>query len=1528
MQRRREPLETACVPALEPLEPRLLLDADVIFSEIFYQSFTENGHPEDLGKEWIELHNRGDATAEMLGWAFVDGIDFEFPDVTLPAGGYLVVPSNPDVFHTEHPGVSNYVSAQAWEGRLSNSGENVELADADGRTVDRVEYADDGDWSVRERVQDSYGMEGYAWSNAHDGGGKSLELIVLDLETTNNSGQNWAASLPDGGTPGAPNSIAADEIAPLIRDVEHYPVIPRPWDPITVRAEVTDELANDLTVRLHYRRDGDPDFTWLAMLDNGLGEDDWAGDGVFTATIDRETFSHGMIVEFYVEAVDLGATARTWPAPVRAVAPVTGGGQIANCLFQVDENFDPDAEWVPGTPPEFLLITPQAEWDYFLPWADDSGVNYKPNGQFNATFVSLDGVATKLHYQTGVRNRGNGSRAHHPHNLRINVRHDQPWRDYTALTINAQRPYSQAFGSAVFRYADIPAPNAVQVRTLVNGVDDADTGSDMYGYYAWLESLDGDFVSNHWPDDDAGNLYKCNYYTLGGGRTYADLRYRGEDPDSYRDEYGKQTNVAQDDYDDLIHMLDVVNNAPDATFFEDVAEVIHVEQWARYLAIHAFLSNREGGLLTGTGDDYVLYAGVEDPRFLLVPYDLDSIATFGGGSTTASIFGDYTDLPALGRLFGEGEFVRMYYEQLLDLCETVFAPEIIDPLVDQVLGAWRDSGTLSGLKSWIAGRVTYVRGRIPTDPLTVSHSLPTQGGYPRATSQDVSFTGTADGAHARSITVNGRVVEWDPENAQWSWDGSSSYEERTILTADAPVAYHVPTDLDDLEDWTALGFNDDGWVQSITLDGAGVVLTEIATGETRFVEVQNVSAGAVATTGWSVLVNDASGGINAVNGVGWSLPASLGPGEVLYRTDDPSDNYWQATIDWGAEGPGWAMIVDGAGDVTDFLAWGYTAAEIASLSIDYGAFSGITVGDQWSGDGAAVGTIEEAVAAGGWVAFNDHLAGAGTHAHATTYAANGMASGLLKDISTGANLGATLTITENGTSYEGTQGLPAAGTDAFGTFDGYVDFGSGTGSSLALTGTDHYTHTFSGLDAGDAAIYNFAGTAVRGGTDYADRWTLVRLSGADAATPAHSSGAGVVVLSATQVALWTGENQQADQGFLAAWTDIDPGADGEFSVIASQYTGPTPGVGDGMAGNESPTKAYGLTGIRLEEVSDTPPPPPPEGFVAFNDYIRGPNTHANATTYDDFDDTTDATSGSLRDIETGEDVGVVLTVSEAGIHHAGSQAYPAPGTDAYAIFNGYVDFGQPSNGADDSLEVSVGDHYTYTFSNLDTTPNVTYSFHGSAIRGNSSYADRWTLVTLQGATAARPDHSDGNGIVFISDTEVALWTGVNSTGSQGFVVGWTDIDPGTDGIFSVVSTQYTGAIPTSVHASGQAGGSKGYGLSGVRLEEVRPSGPQSWLRREGNTDGNTAGDFARSGADSKGAQNVRMTVPFGTQLPTLQGVGFHDNQPAFGSAIRTDVAEAMKDANASIWTRIELDAPQLLGYDLSLIHISEPTRPY
>ena len=97
---------------------------------------------------------------------------------------------------------------------------------------------------------------------------------------------------------------------------------------------------------------------------------------------------------------------------------------------------------------------------------------------------------------------------------------------------------------------------------------------------------------------------------------------------------------------------------------QDINEVVDIDQWLRFFALNALLDNREAGLVNGDplGDDYAMYRGIVDPRFQMVPHDLDTL--FDG--TTAGIF-RATGVPALNRMLLHPQIQPRYYTELLDL---------------------------------------------------------------------------------------------------------------------------------------------------------------------------------------------------------------------------------------------------------------------------------------------------------------------------------------------------------------------------------------------------------------------------------------------------------------------------------------------------------------------------------------------------------------------------------------------------------------------------------------------------------------------------------------------------------------------------------------------------------------------------------------------------------------------------------------------------------------------------------------------
>ena len=186
--------------------------AAVVINEILYRPGGAT-YPEDTGKEWIELKNTDGAPVSVAGWKFDKGVNFTFPaNTTIPANGYLVVVANTTKFTADFPGITH---VGPWTGSLSNSSETLRLVDALNITMDEVTYASEGDWAVR-----TYNAtDGWAWSTAADNGGKSVELRNPALTHTN--GQNWDVSTNAVGSPGAANTKATTNVAPLISGMAH-----------------------------------------------------------------------------------------------------------------------------------------------------------------------------------------------------------------------------------------------------------------------------------------------------------------------------------------------------------------------------------------------------------------------------------------------------------------------------------------------------------------------------------------------------------------------------------------------------------------------------------------------------------------------------------------------------------------------------------------------------------------------------------------------------------------------------------------------------------------------------------------------------------------------------------------------------------------------------------------------------------------------------------------------------------------------------------------------------------------------------------------------------------------------------------------------------------------------------------------------------------------------------------------------------------------------------------------------------------
>ncbi len=812
--------------------------SDVVISEIMYHPTPEM--PEDTRLEWIELHNKSAAPVNLDGWRFTKGINFGFSEVSIPAGGYLVVAANVAAFQGRYPTVANVVGD--WTGTLSNNGEDLHLRNAAGDLISSVSYGSQGDWAVRLRGrgerqvtsltrsgstvtpfvfghdissgnntvkiygadQPEYngifsinvassstftysisgtpdspatgtiicrqltdlGYDGWAWSSLADGLGCSMELMNENLPEQD--GQNWTSSAVLGGTPGQPNSRASTDIAPMILDARHFPPVPRSTDFVAITARLVDEHTNGVTATLYYRdvsTASPPPFTGTPMFDDGEHGDGAAGDGVYGAVI--PPLPNLTIIEFYIEAGDLEGATRAWPAPARDSNdnPI----QQANALFQVDDST------YSGNQPIYRIIMTEAERAYLRLVHDNQN---RSDATMNATFISIDGAETSVRYNVGIRNRGAGTRSAWPMNYRVSFPNDHTLNGLRGMHLNTQFTHAQLAGYALALRSGIDTEAARVVQVRVNGMNLAGAGSPQFGSYVQLEDTDSDYSATHYPNDPNGNIYRGS-----SGNHNATMAWRGTDPSAWQGSgpgYFKASNVSENDWTDLLNLSLVLNtNTPDdAVYAAAVRQVVNVEQWMRNIAVFQLNGSGETALQIGQGDDYALYRGLKDPRFVLLAHDWDTILNQGSGPAgyTRNLFtmcpfqNGNANVPFLNRFMTNAYFAPIYYRQLKDLLDTSFYPENVNATLDQMLGDWVPASNLNIMKSWASDRYTWVRPRIPL-ALTVTSSLTFSNGIQTTYNPTITLNGVANAIETRSVLVNGIPASWTAWQAQWTLSG-------------------------------------------------------------------------------------------------------------------------------------------------------------------------------------------------------------------------------------------------------------------------------------------------------------------------------------------------------------------------------------------------------------------------------------------------------------------------------------------------------------------------------------------------------------------------------------------------------------------------------------------------------------------------------------------------------------------------------------------------------------------------------------
>lgn len=307
-----------------------------------------------------------------------------------------------------------------------------------------------------------------------------------------------------------------------------------------------------------------------------------------------------------------------------------------------------------------ILINPDTlQWIY---------ENVESDIEWRATFIFNNGTIHDTIENIGFRLRGNTSRQSAKKSFKVSFNTFESGRKYHGvekMNLNGEHNDPTVARSKISwdlcRQAGIPASRSNYVQVYIN--------NDFYGLYINVEHIDEEFVDKRFDNQD-GNLYKCLWP--------ADLNYIGSNPDLYKFEagdrrtYDLKTNTELDDYTDIAHFIDVLNNTPLDDLPCELEKVFNVQDYLKIMAMDVFTANWDGYIFNQ--NNFYLYHNTETGKFEYIPYDLDNtygIDWFGIDWATRDIYNWENDSrPLYERLMQVQKYrdwYSWYFSQIMEL---------------------------------------------------------------------------------------------------------------------------------------------------------------------------------------------------------------------------------------------------------------------------------------------------------------------------------------------------------------------------------------------------------------------------------------------------------------------------------------------------------------------------------------------------------------------------------------------------------------------------------------------------------------------------------------------------------------------------------------------------------------------------------------------------------------------------------------------------------------------------------------------
>ena len=236
----------------------------------------------------------------------------------------------------------------------------------------------------------------------------------------------------------------------------------------------------------------------------------------------------------------------------------------------------------------------------------DVGLRYKGNASYMASARSLK-RSLKLeldHYDD------NAAKFHGERKLNLNSGVMDPTKNREALAF------------AAYRAAGVPAPRTAyaEVTLTVPGKYD----NEYLGLFTVIEQVDKTFLKDRF-GSGKGLLMKPERLRA--------FDYLGDTWDPYKARYQPKRDPTPIEAKKVIEFAKLLNQGSDEQFAKEIGSYVDIDEFLRFLASTAMLSNLDSFLTMG--HNFYIYLNPVNDKFIFLPWDMDlSLAGFPMGGTT------------------------------------------------------------------------------------------------------------------------------------------------------------------------------------------------------------------------------------------------------------------------------------------------------------------------------------------------------------------------------------------------------------------------------------------------------------------------------------------------------------------------------------------------------------------------------------------------------------------------------------------------------------------------------------------------------------------------------------------------------------------------------------------------------------------------------------------------------------------------------------------------------------------------------